>query len=213
MRRLSKVEAQLLLKAMPHSIPAFGSTLSENVAICGDATYDQCGVGFYIIGMHNIFLANRAGGFAIALYTNGGGSGQGPAWWRTCPIHMKFKRFEHNVMHDATKWALYMGNLDVRNPVQDEDGFVNDKSTCGEFDKHGNYNGANPAMVIADSLVYGGGSNGAYFMAGVRFLRLTSIENGASFYWKSSKRMADHGPHIKDSVSSGSMNPSILQVA
>lgn len=103
------------------------NTLSQNVAICASSRYDQCGVGYYLIGMHNIFLENHAAGYAIAVYTNGGGSGQGPAAGLSCPIHTPFLRFERNVLHDSGKWSLYLGNLDVRNPQQDVNGFVRDR--------------------------------------------------------------------------------------
>ena len=73
-------------------------------------------------------------------------------------------------------------------------------STCSEFLPNGTYNGANPATVVEDTLVFGGGTGGAYFLAGVRWLRHNAIESGASVYWKSSKNMADKGPHLKDCV-------------
>lgn len=105
------------------------NTLSENVALCADMRLDftsghlqgtrphgsECkmdggghihGVGFYVIGMNNRFLDNRAAGFETGIYTNGGSTGQGPAAGLSCPIHTRFERFERNVMHDCRRWGV-----------------------------------------------------------------------------------------------------------
>ena len=134
------------------------------------------GVGFYIIGMNNhylgnppnrtatrglgmflrspapirIFAGNRAAGFETGIYTNGGSHGQGPASGLSCPIFTRFARFEWNTMHDCRRWGLYLGNQMARNVVQDEDGFVRDRTTCDEFDANGKDNGATPVSIVAD---------------------------------------------------------------
>ena len=157
------------------------------------------GVGFYVIGMNNRYLDNRAAGFETGIYTNGGSSGQGPAAGLSCPIYTRFERFERNVMHDCRRWGLYLGNQMARNVVQDADGFVRDRSTCEEFDANGRDNGAVPATVVADEFDWHVGATGLYALRDVRWLRYTGVNNGASVYWKTSKAMADGGAHIQDS--------------
>lgn len=108
------------------------NTISENVASCGDMPgvwnrgLRECkmpgvhagGVGFYIIGMSNNYLHNRASGYETGLYTNGGSHGNGPARGLSCPIFTPFRRMEGNVMHHNTRWGLYLGNQQARNVVQ-----------------------------------------------------------------------------------------------
>lgn len=177
------------------------NTVSENVALCGDmpglwnyadpqtpgGTLKECklpgtginGVGLYVIGMNNDYLGNRASGYETGIYTNGGSHGNGPASGLSCPIFTPFRRMEHNVMHDNRRWGLYLGNQMARNVVQDEDGFVRDRRTCGEFDEKGNDNGASPASVVADHLDWQVGASGLYMLRDIQWLRYRGVNNGA----------------------------------
>lgn len=177
---------------------------SSNVLICSH--HDECAVswngkgsdqtgGFYIVGMTNHFLYNRVVGYKKGFYSAGMANpeGQGYAWGHVCPRHMPFGQFRGNVNHDCIHYGLYLDHQYPRQLERDENGYVT--SGCGEFTEDGRDNGVVPAQVIEDQFEWHNTFVGQYAMGDISFFRFTSMNNGHSIYWKTSKNFADNVSH------------------
>jgi len=175
--------------------------------------------GLYLIGMTNDIIGNHVAAhengawFNGAARPNGHGAAKAERFRAVCTVYQPFGKVQHNVFHDNARFGMYPDNQHPRNiKVNPETGYLTDPASCAAFLPDGTDNGADSPGLIEDQFDWHNMFVGQYDAGDIRWIRYVGVDNGASMYWKTSKKFKDGSlHHIVDSVfvSLGTVLPSL----